>query len=379
MKKIISTASSLLLFCATHAQNVGIGITPQRAKLEVDGVANNGSTTALFSAAAGGGVSIQPFWPTIGFNQYRDAAGSKYISNGFAAVQYLDIQNGGLFFDLYSSGASNLIAPTPKRAFAILQSGNAAIGSSSSNSSLTVSRNSGSEATTCLFGTTHNSFFNFGTTEDTYIRAGKNNGKVFINDVPGGNVVMSGKVGINTATPGYTLEVRQHNSSGLALVNPFFFNHWEISTGAAPAGNLDLYYNGEYKGYFSPSDGDYITFSDIRLKTDIRQLPPSLGKIMQLQPVEYEMKNHNPEHQKTIGFIAQDVKKVFPELVHVLQDTAVGRRGLNDLHSLSYKGFGVLAIKAIQEQQQIILAQQVQINELAKTVDGLYRQLYKKE
>lgn len=88
---------------------------------------------------------------------------------------------------------------------------------------------------------------------------------------------------------------------------------------------------------------------------------------MKLQPVTYEMKNNDPEHQKTIGFIAQDVKEVFPELVHVINDTATGYKDITDLHTVNYSGFGILAIKAIQEQQQ-------QIDLLKKEIDMLKEQ-----
>jgi hypothetical protein len=381
MIKFIYTLSLLLTICIAHAQNVGIGATPQRAKLEVHGVAGAGSTTALFSAPVGGGVSIQSHWPTIAFNQYRDASGTKYISDGFAAVQYLDIQNGGLFFDVYPyTGFANTFTPTQRRTLSLFATGNVGIGASTHNSTLTISRNTGSEATACLFGSTHHSFFNLGINEDTYIRAGRNSGIVFINDIPGGKVILSGLVGINTATPGTTLEIRQVGRKGLTLVDPEYFNYWELRTNSDPSSaNLFMFYNGSFKGYFQGSDGAHVHTSDMRLKTNIRQLPPALDKIMQLEPVEYEMKDNNPDHKKTIGFIAQDVKAVFPELVNVIQDTASGHKGISDLHTLNYGSFGVIAIKAIQEQQKHILAQQQQIDELTKTVDGLYRQLYKKE
>jgi hypothetical protein len=382
MIKIISTISSLVLLCAAQAQNVGIGIaTPQRAKLEVNGVAGTGSTTALFSAPAGGGISIQSYWPTIAFNQYRDASGTKYISDGFAAVQYLDMQAGGLFFDVYPYfGFANTFTPNQRRTLALYSNGNVGIGSATHNSTLTVSRNTSSESTACLFGTTHNSFFNWGVNEDTYIRAGRNSGIVYINDIPGSKVILSGLIGINTATPGTTLEIRQLGRKGLTLVDPEYFNYWEFRTNADPSSaNMFMFYNGSLKGYFQGSDGAHVHTSDMRLKTNVQQLAPTLDKIMQLQPVEYEMKNNNPDHKRTIGFIAQDVKRIFPEVVNVVQDTTTGHTGISDLHTMNYSSFGVLAIKAIQEQQNLILAQQVKIDELTRTVDGLYRQLYKKD
>lgn len=380
MIKIISTVSSMLFIYVVHAQNVGIGtVSPQRAKLEVHGVSGTGSTTAVFSAPAGGGVSIQSYWPTIGFNQYRDANDSKFISDGYAAVQYLDPHNGGIFFDVYPTpGFANLSAGTQRRAMAILRNGNVALGTSPSNSAFSVSRNSWSDATACFFGSTHNSFFNWSANENTYIRAGKDNGIVYINDIPGSRVILHGRVGINTATPATTLEIRQQGNTGLALVDPEYFNAWEFRVINDPTAELFLFYNGIPRGLFAYDDGRYLSFSDARLKTNIRPLSETLGKVMQLEPVEYEMKDNNPAREKTLGFIAQDVKKLFPEMVTVLPDTT-GGHGITDVHALDYDGFGVLAIKALQEQQKLILEQQAQIDELKKTVNGLFRQFHKRE
>ena len=56
-------------------------------------------------------------------------------------------------------------------------------------------------------------------------------------------------------------------------------------------------------------------------------------------------------------------------------------KNINDLHTLDYSGFGVIAVKAIQEQyviiesqQQSIHQQQAEINELKKQVSELIKQ-----
>ncbi|HET9430954.1 MAG TPA: tail fiber domain-containing protein, partial [Chitinophagaceae bacterium] len=337
--------------------NVGIGISnPTRAKFEVHGAAGEGSTSAIFGGESTG-ISLQRNWPSIGFNQYYNGPGDpRYIGNGFAAVQYLDPNYGGLFLDLYPNGLANDTAHFQKRALSIFQSGNLAIGAAHSNYSLYVSRNPGSIATAYLHGSTHHSAFNFGEKEHTYIRAGKDSGMVYLNDIPHGKVIMSGFVGINTETPAYTLEIRQKNGSGILLVSPGHFHHWGITTAGDGVGGLSLRFAGHPKGYFDPVTGAYSHFSDRRLKKNIKALPSLLEKILQLEPLEYEMINDNPSHRKTIGFIAQDVRRHFPELVTISRDTINSSDGLSELHSLDYDGFGILAIKAIQEQQVIITA-----------------------
>ena len=88
---------------------------------------------------------------------------------------------------------------------------------------------------------------------------------------------------------------------------------------------------------------------------------------MKLQPRVYEMKANNPHREKTFGFIAQEVKPLFPELVFVNENGQSDGKGMGNLHALSYSGFGIIAIKAIQEQQQ-------QISDLRKEMKELKQQ-----
>jgi hypothetical protein len=260
--------------------------------------------------------------------------------------------------------------------------GTVTIGPSSFNAALTVSRNSGVNTTAYLLGTTHHSAFNFGTAENTYIRAGKDGGTVFINDIPGSKIAISGYVGINTATPAFPLEIRRGVGNHiLSLVDPNTFNNWNFDVGNLH-GSLYLRMNGIGQGYFEATDGSYVTYSDKRLKTNITALPSLLKPFMQLQPVSFEMTHDNPQHKQTIGLIAQDVKRLFPELVTVSTDTTHGYKGISDLHVIDYNGFSILAIKVIQEQQQIIKKQEqsvavmrTRLEKLKKTVGQFQKQL----
>lgn len=87
-------------------------------------------------------------------------------------------------------------------------------------------------------------------------------------------------------------------------------------------------------------------------------------------PSRAKMKGDKPSPQKTIGFIAQDVQKLFPELVIVVRDSSAHYKGFSDLHTLDYSGFGVLAVKAIQEQQQEIERLRQQVSELKAVVEA---------
>ena len=87
--------------------------------------------------------------------------------------------------------------------------------------------------------------------------------------------------------------------------------------------------------------GNVTAFSDRRLKTAFDPLKSDLlGKIDQLKPTYYKWKDKTGGQARQLGFIAQEVKELFPEWVHI-----------NGEHfSMSYDKMGaVLAVKGIQE------------------------------
>lgn len=366
MKKIILLTTFIFSAVLSFAQNIGIGTSnPFRAKLEVHGAV--GSTSAIFGGE-GTGISLQRNFPSIGFNQFYDDM-SRHMATGYSAVQFLDPVLGYMAIDMLGSGSAGTYAGPSRRALAILSNGNIGIkGNGGANTSFVVERGDNTEGTAAFLGSRHTSWFNYGAQENTYIRAGRDNGLVYINDIPGAKTAMYGLVGINTNNPQFPLEVRQPagmGDKGLGLVNPNINQSWELRV-TGSAGVLNMYHTGTYVSSFNQW-GLYSYVSDRRLKKNITSLPSLLSKVMQLRPVEYDMINQDAPKHKNIGFIAQEVQKVFPELVTVLPDSASGHKGINDVLTLNYDGFGILAIKAIQEQQQ-------QLVELKKEVDLLKQQ-----
>ena len=369
MKKILFCFLFAAGMLHGFAQNVGIGTTPYRAKFEVHGAVGN--TSAIFGGE-GVGISLQRNPAAIGFNTYYINGYHRTLAGGHGAMIALDHHNGYLAFDVTGS-AQDGEAVYPRRGLVISKEGRVNIASAGlPNANLNVARGNFSPhyATAAFEGSQHHSFFNYGENEHTYIRAGKGNGTLFLNDVPGGKIAMTGPVGINTAAPTAPLEIRQIGSqSGLVIVNGNTFHNWAFKVPAA--GGLTMYNDGIYVGHFWP-DGQYDATSDSRVKTNVQPLPALLDKIMQLRPVIYEM-IYQPAHKKRIGFLAQEVKHVLPDLISVTTDSTNGYDGINDLHTLNYYGFGVLAIKVVQEQQQLIKTLQEQLKELEQIVSGIRR------
>jgi hypothetical protein len=79
-------------------------------------------------------------------------------------------------------------------------------------------------------------------------------------------------------------------------------------------------------------------------------MPSILDKVNQLKPSTYKFKDALQRNDTTLsyGFIAQDLLKIFPNVVTHLVDN---ERGV-DTYSVDYSAFGVIAIKAIQELQK---------------------------
>ena len=89
---------------------------------------------------------------------------------------------------------------------------------------------------------------------------------------------------------------------------------------------------------------DITAFSDERLKEDIKPLQNSLEKVQAIQGVSFVKKNDEDKKQK-IGFIAQQLKEVLPEVVHENED---------GIHSVAYGNITALLVEAVKDQQEII-------------------------
>lgn len=82
--------------------------------------------------------------------------------------------------------------------------------------------------------------------------------------------------------------------------------------------------------------------SDRRLKTNIVPISNALEKVKSLNGVYYNWLE-NPDGQKRIGFIAQDVQAVIPELVFT------NARSIDNLMGIHYESIGPLLVEAIKE------------------------------
>jgi len=105
---LLALVFSSLAFSKVAGQNIGIGVTnPQKGKLEISG-ALGGHTTVLTIGSDGAGISLQRNWPTIGFNQYRDASNTqRFIGAGHAGSIYVSSVDGSIVFTQFGQGDAN--------------------------------------------------------------------------------------------------------------------------------------------------------------------------------------------------------------------------------------------------------------------------------
>jgi hypothetical protein len=92
--------------------------------------------------------------------------------------------------------------------------------------------------------------------------------------------------------------------------------------------------------------GDLTINSDARLKSNIISLGSTLAKLMMIDGKSYTIKTNQAESK--IGLLAQEVQKVFPELVKTTKDK-------DNTLSVNYQGLIPVLINAIKEQQKQII------------------------
>ena len=192
-----------------------------------------------------------------------------------------------------------------------------------------------------------------------------------------------GRLLVNTTSAGYgsigsnTLTVVSGSSSGAAL---FYTNYaGDAGTAALKVGKYDsssatsqifiqFARNNSTNGC-GQINGDgaggaaFGSFSDRRLKENIESLPPQLDNILALRPVEFDfVESEGAGHQ--IGFIAQEIQAIYPDVVGVREPDGM-------LTVTGWSKTDARLVKAIQEQQALIVSLQDTITALTTRITAL--------
>ena len=164
----------------------------------------------------------------------------------------------------------------------------------------------------------------------------------------------------------YGLYLPQYNSGGYSLY---------------VGGGIDQGYAGAANSYFNGSmtaTGTITAQSDRRLKQNIKPLTGTLSKLDQLRGVSFEWNKvstsmGHKEGEKGIGMIAQELQKVYPELV------VASKNEHQDYLSIDYMKFTAVLLQAVKElkkeKDKEIKDQQKEIQDQGKETHALKEEI----
>lgn len=176
---------------------------------------------------------------------------------------------------------------------------------------------------------------------------------------------------INNVTEGRLQITGFSNGDQLSLRHPSSINlKWGLYVSSIDS-SLNFYSNGSLRANIDRVTGVYSALSDRNMKKNIRPMGSVLESVMKIPAYSFNYIDNADNDKRVLGFMAQDVQPYFPELVYQRYDREITKPIL----TMNYSGLGVIAIRAVQEQQLIIRQQQEQINRLEAKMDELMKRL----
>ena len=167
-------------------------------------------------------------------------------------------------------------------------------------------------------------------------------------------------IGYNaTASDFASFVIGQYNSSGSSATSA---GSYDVSApafviGNGTSGTVSDAFKVMFNGDATVSNdltigGDVVVSSDARLKSNIVSLGSTLAKLLLIDGKSYTMKK---DGKQKIGVLAQDIQKVFPELVSTDN---------RDMLAVNYQGLVPVLINALKEQDDKISRLEVLVEKL---------------
>ena len=174
-------------------------------------------------------------------------------------------------------------------------------------------------------------------------------------------------IGYNaTASDFASFVIGQYNSSGSSATSA---GSYDVSAPAFVIGNgtsgtvsdaFKVMFNGDATVSNDLTvSGDVVVSSDARLKSNIVSLGSTLARVLLIDGKTYKMKK---DGKQKIGVLAQDIQKVFPELVS--EDD-------NKMLAVNYQGLVPVLINALKEQDGKMKEQEKRLERLEQLVAQL--------
>jgi len=319
-----STTTPDYQLVVTTQGKVGIGTVAPAAALDVNGqIWTTGAGNAraslydLAANAVGAGSSIYSY----GYICAGNGSGNCSLTGGVTISA--GVMTGSPAVAIAGSGSSYFNA------------GNVGIGTTNPTAMLGIKNSSNRAVDIYTPGTANGTGSNIIWTTDTN---GSKQDIAYFGAVQDGDNTQSGKfywqVG-NAGTPGVVMTLNKSGNLGIGTM--------------APAHRLHL-----SGGAYCDGTGGWVAGSDRAYKKDIDYgFKYGLREIEKLKPVYYVHKQ-DAENRKQIGFIAQDVEKVVPEIVG----------GSEGSLGLSYERLTAVLVKAVQELELRVDSQRAEIESL---------------
>ena len=176
-------------------------------------------------------------------------------------------------------------------------------------------------------------------------------------------------MGISTTASDFvSLVIGQFNSSGSTVTNSATEFNTEntafvIGNGTNGSNQSDAFkvlFSGETTiGSDLEVKGNVLVSSDARLKANIVSLGSTLAKLLLIDGKRYTMKK---DGKQNIGVLAQDIQKVFPELVSTDD---------RDMLAVNYQGLVPVLINGLKEQDAKMKEQDAKMKEQQKRLERL--------
>jgi hypothetical protein len=113
---------------------------------------------------------------------------------------------------------------------------------------------------------------------------------------------------------------------------------------------------------YGGSNTGWIIWSDRRIKENIKTIDNALDKVLSLRGVYYN-KIDDPNKERCVGYIAQEVMEVVPELVVYSEEL--------DMYNMNYGPMVGMLTEAVKEHHAKTVAQQAEIDTLKQQVQAL--------
>gem|GEM_PF-230012 len=177
-----------------------------------------------------------------------------------------------------------------------------------------------------------------------------------------GTSYVTGSVGVGIA-PSYRLHIKTSETTFAGKIENSLVGNTAHGLLIRAGGNSITNAGGQYIQFQNNSGTDigsidqnslssgvvYNTTSDARIKENIRNTLYSLNHLMSIRVRDFNFIN-DPSGTRVTGFIAQELKEIYPDAVTVSTNE-------DGLWKVDYGRLSPLIVKAIQDQQQIIVSQ----------------------